>query len=179
MNFRDIFLTFTFNYCKINCLVPSLSNAAPMVHAPINNFHDLPVPNELLTITPATTLETKYSKLVYRKCTVKNENEQAPPELRNKRLIYPDNPFPRNQSLSHSPNKWQPRFTSHNNRNQPCKSTNPNLYISRLAPSRKTFAKKTTPSRGTASGRPQRIAITTIRIARYEKHPLYYSPILC
>jgi hypothetical protein len=48
-----------------------------MVHAPTNDFHDLPVPNESLIITPATTLETKYSRSVYRKCTIENENEQA------------------------------------------------------------------------------------------------------
>jgi hypothetical protein len=50
-----------------------------MVHAPINNFHDLLIPNEPLIITPATILETKYSKSVYRKCTAEDENEQAPP----------------------------------------------------------------------------------------------------
>jgi hypothetical protein len=49
-----------------------------MVHALINDFHDLPVLNELLTIIPAITLETKYSRSVYRKYTAKNENEQAP-----------------------------------------------------------------------------------------------------
>jgi hypothetical protein len=50
-----------------------------MVHAPINDFHDLPVSNEPLTIIPATVLKTKYSKLIYRKCTAENENKQAPP----------------------------------------------------------------------------------------------------
>jgi hypothetical protein len=49
-----------------------------MVHAPTNDFHDLSVPNEPLITTPATILETKYSRSVYRKCTVKDENEQAP-----------------------------------------------------------------------------------------------------
>jgi hypothetical protein len=50
-----------------------------MVHAPINNFHNFPVFNEPLTTTLATILETKYSKSVYRKCTVEDENEQALP----------------------------------------------------------------------------------------------------
>jgi hypothetical protein len=94
MNFRDTFLTFTLNYYKTNCLVPGLSNAAPMVHAPTNNFHDLPVPNEPLTTTPATILETKYSKSVYRKCTVKNENEQAPLNQKTEDLYIPMILFP-------------------------------------------------------------------------------------
>jgi hypothetical protein len=89
MNFRNTFLTFTLDYYKTNCLVPGLNNAAPMVHAPTNNFHDLPVPNEPLITTPATTLETKYSKSVYRKCTIKNENEQAPPNQGTKDLYIP------------------------------------------------------------------------------------------
>jgi hypothetical protein len=80
---------FTLNYYKTNCLVPGLSNAAPMVHASINNFHDLPIPNEPLTITLATTLETKYSKSVYQKCTIENENEQAPPNQGTKDLYIP------------------------------------------------------------------------------------------
>jgi hypothetical protein len=79
MNFRDTFLTFTLDYYKTNCLILGLSNAAPMIHAPTNNFHDFPVSNELLITIPATILETKYSKLVYQKCTIKDENEQAPP----------------------------------------------------------------------------------------------------
>jgi hypothetical protein len=65
-----------------------------MVHAPTNDFHDLPVPNEPLTTTPATTLETKYSKSVYRKCTVKNENEQALPNQETKNLYIPMTLFP-------------------------------------------------------------------------------------
>jgi hypothetical protein len=60
-----------------------------MVHAPTNDFHDLPIPNELLTTTPATILETKYSKSIYRKCTVKNENEQAPPNQGTEDLYIP------------------------------------------------------------------------------------------
>jgi hypothetical protein len=60
-----------------------------MVHAPINNFHNLPVPNEPLTTTPATTLETKYSRSIYRKCTVKDENEQAPPNQGTEDLYIP------------------------------------------------------------------------------------------
>jgi hypothetical protein len=89
MNFRNISLTFTLNYCKTNCLVPGPSNAAPIVHAPINDFHDLPVSNEPLTTTPATTLETKYSKSVYRKCTAEDENEQAPRNQGTKDLYIP------------------------------------------------------------------------------------------
>jgi hypothetical protein len=80
---------FTLDYCKRNCLVPGLSNAAPMVHAPTKDFHDLPVPDEPLTTTPATTLETKYSKSVYRKCTAEDENEQAPPNQGTKDLYIP------------------------------------------------------------------------------------------
>jgi hypothetical protein len=94
MNFRNIFLTFTSDYCKTNCLVPGLSNAALMVHALINNFHNLPVSNEPLITTPTTTLETKYSKSVYRKCTVENENEQAPPNQGTKDLYIPMIFFP-------------------------------------------------------------------------------------
>jgi hypothetical protein len=60
-----------------------------MIHAPIKDFHDLPVPDEPLTIIPATTLETKYSKSVYRKCTAENENEQAPPNRGTKDLYIP------------------------------------------------------------------------------------------
>jgi hypothetical protein len=75
-------------------LVPGLSNATSMVHAPTNDFHDLPVSNEPLTTTPATTLETKYSKSVYQKCTVKNENEQAPPNQGTKDLYIPITLFP-------------------------------------------------------------------------------------
>jgi hypothetical protein len=60
-----------------------------MVHAPTNNFHDLPVPNEPLTTTPAIILETKYSRSIYRKCTIKNENEQAPPNQGTKDLYIP------------------------------------------------------------------------------------------
>jgi hypothetical protein len=89
MNFRDTFFTFALDYCKTNCLVPGLNNAAPMVHAPINNFHDLPVSNEPLTITPAIILKTKYSKSVYRKCTIKDENEQAPPNQGTEDLYIP------------------------------------------------------------------------------------------
>jgi hypothetical protein len=50
-----------------------------MAHAPTNDFHDFPVSNEPLTITPAIILETKYSRSVYRKCTAEDEIEQAPP----------------------------------------------------------------------------------------------------
>jgi hypothetical protein len=89
MNFRNTFLTFTLDYCKTNCLVPGLSNAAPMVHASINDFYDLPVPNEPLITTPATILETKYSRSVYRKCTAKDEIEQAPPNQETKDLYIP------------------------------------------------------------------------------------------
>jgi hypothetical protein len=89
MNFRDTFFIFTLNYCKTNCLVLSLSNAAPMVHAPINNFHDFPIPNESLITTPAAILKTKYSRWVYRKCTIKDENEQAPPNQGTKDLYIP------------------------------------------------------------------------------------------
>jgi hypothetical protein len=60
-----------------------------MVHAPTNDFHDLPVPNEPLTTTPATILETKYSRSIYRKCTIKNENEQAPPNQGTEDLYIP------------------------------------------------------------------------------------------
>jgi hypothetical protein len=60
-----------------------------MVHAPTNDFHDFPVFNELLTITPAIILETKYSKSVYRKCTAKDENEQAPPNQGAENLYIP------------------------------------------------------------------------------------------
>jgi hypothetical protein len=67
MNFRNIFFTFTSNYCRKNCLIPGLSNTAPIIHAPIKNFHNLPVPDETLTTTPAIILETKYSKSIYRK----------------------------------------------------------------------------------------------------------------
>jgi hypothetical protein len=91
VNFRNIFLTFTSDYCKTNCLIPGLSNTAPIVHAPINDFYDLPVPNEPLTTTPATILETKYSKSIYRKCTVKDENEQALPNQGTKDLYIPIN----------------------------------------------------------------------------------------
>jgi hypothetical protein len=94
MNFRNTFFTFTLNYCKTNCLVPGLNNAAPMVHAPINNFHDLPVSNEPLITTSATILETKYSKSVYRKRTVENENEQAPPNQETEDLYIPIILFP-------------------------------------------------------------------------------------
>jgi hypothetical protein len=109
MNFRNTSFTFTLDYCKTNCLIPGLSNAAPMVHAPINNFHDLLIPNEPLTTTPATTLETKYSKSIYRKCTVKNENEQAPPNQGTKDLYIPitlspgTNPF-RIRQINGNPN---------------------------------------------------------------------------
>jgi hypothetical protein len=89
VNFRDTFLTFTLNYCKRNCLVPSLSNAAPIIHAPIKDFHDLPVPDEPSTTTPATILETKYSRSVYRKCTAEDENEQALPNRGTKDLYIP------------------------------------------------------------------------------------------
>jgi hypothetical protein len=77
VNFRDTILTFTLNYCKRNCLVPGLSNAALMVQAPTKDFHDLPVPDEPLTTIPAIILETKYSKSVYQKCTAEDENKQA------------------------------------------------------------------------------------------------------
>jgi hypothetical protein len=60
-----------------------------MIHAPTNDFHDLPVSNEPLTTTPATILETKYSKSIYRKCTIENENEQAPPNQGTKDLYIP------------------------------------------------------------------------------------------
>jgi hypothetical protein len=89
MNFRDTFFTFTLNYCKRNCLVPGLSNAALMVHAPTKDFHDLPIPDEPLTTTPAITLETKYSRSVYRKCTAEDENEQAPPNQGTEDLYIP------------------------------------------------------------------------------------------
>jgi hypothetical protein len=89
MNFRDITLTFTSNYCKKNCLVPGLSNTAPIVQAPTKDFHDLPIPDEPLTTTPATTLETKYSRLIYQKCTAKDENEQALPNQGTKDLYIP------------------------------------------------------------------------------------------
>jgi hypothetical protein len=153
MNFRNTTLTFTLDYCKRNCLVLGLSNAALMIQAPIKDFHDLPVSDEPLTTTFATILETKYSKSVYRKCTAEDENKQAPPEPRNKRLIYPDNPLPRNQPFLYPPNKWQPQLTSHNDRNQPCKSTSSNLYIGKPTPPRKTSSKGTIPFCGTASGK--------------------------
>jgi hypothetical protein len=89
MNFRNTTLTFTLDYCKKNCLVPGLSNAAPMVQAPTKDFHDLPVPDEPSTTTPATILETKYSRSVYRKCTAKDENKQAPPNQGTKDLYIP------------------------------------------------------------------------------------------
>jgi hypothetical protein len=60
-----------------------------MVHAPTNDFHDLPVPNEPLTIIPAIILETKYSRSIYRKCTIEDENEQAPPNQGIKDLYIP------------------------------------------------------------------------------------------
>jgi hypothetical protein len=89
VNFRDIFFTFTLDYCKKKSLVPGLSNAAPMIHAPTKDFDDLLVPDEPSITTPATTLETKYSKSVYRKCTAKDENEQAPPNRGTKDLYIP------------------------------------------------------------------------------------------
>jgi hypothetical protein len=82
------------DYCKTNCLVPGLRNAAPMVHVPTNDFHDLPVPNEPLTIIPAIILETKYSRSVYRKCTIKNENEQALLNQKTENLYIPITFFP-------------------------------------------------------------------------------------
>jgi hypothetical protein len=60
-----------------------------MVHALTNNFHDFPISNELLTTTPAIILETKYSRLIYRKCIVKNENKQAPPNQGTENLYIP------------------------------------------------------------------------------------------
>jgi hypothetical protein len=60
-----------------------------MVHAPTNDFHDLPVPNEPLITTPAITLETKYSKSVYRKCTAEDKNEQALPNQGTEDLYIP------------------------------------------------------------------------------------------
>jgi hypothetical protein len=57
-----------------------------MVQAPTKDFHDFPVPDEPLTITPAIILETKYSKSVYRKCTAEDENKQAPPNQKTKDL---------------------------------------------------------------------------------------------
>jgi hypothetical protein len=89
INFRNTFLTFTLDYYKTNCLVPGLSNAALMVHAPTNDFHDLPVSNELLTITPGIILETKYSRSIYRKYTIEDENEQAPLNQETKDLYIP------------------------------------------------------------------------------------------
>jgi hypothetical protein len=89
VNFRNTFLTFTLDYCKTNFLVPGLSNAAPTVHAPTNDFHNFSIPNEPLITTPATILETKYSKSVYQKCTAKNENEQAPPNQGTEDLYIP------------------------------------------------------------------------------------------
>jgi hypothetical protein len=65
MNFRDIILIFTLDYCKRNCLVSGLSNAAPMVQAPAKDFYDLLIPDEPLTTTPATILKTKYSRSIY------------------------------------------------------------------------------------------------------------------
>jgi hypothetical protein len=65
-----------------------------MVYAPINDFHNLPVSNEFLIITPAITLETKYSKSIYRKCTIKDKNEQAPPNQGTKDLYIPITLFP-------------------------------------------------------------------------------------
>jgi hypothetical protein len=66
-----------------------------MVYAPINDFHDLSVSNEFLTTTPAIILKPKYSRSVYRKYTVKNENEQAPPNQRTKDLYIPIIFFPK------------------------------------------------------------------------------------
>jgi hypothetical protein len=56
---------------------------------PTNNFHDLLIFNEPLTIIPTIILETKYSKSVYRKCTAENENKQAPPNQGTKDLYIP------------------------------------------------------------------------------------------
>jgi hypothetical protein len=109
MNFRDTFLTFTLDYCKTNCLIPGLSNAAPMIHALTNNFYDLLIPNEPLTTIPAIILKTKYSRSIYRKCTIKNENKQAPPNQRTKdlyilmTLFLKTNPF-RIRQINSNPN---------------------------------------------------------------------------
>jgi hypothetical protein len=89
MIFRDTILTFTLDYCKKTCLVPGLNNAAPMVQAPTKDFHDLPIPDEPLTTTLATILETKYSRLIYRECTAEDENKQAPPNQKTKDLYIP------------------------------------------------------------------------------------------
>jgi hypothetical protein len=94
VNFRDTILMFTLDYCKRNCLVPDLSNAALMVQAPTKDFHDLPVPDEPLITTPAIILETKYSKSIYRKCTAKDENKQALPNQRTEDLYIPIIFFP-------------------------------------------------------------------------------------
>jgi hypothetical protein len=80
---------FTLDYCKRNCLVPGLSNAAPMVQAPTKDFYDLPVPDEPLTTTSAIILETKYSRSIYRKCTAEDENKQAPPNQGTEDLYIP------------------------------------------------------------------------------------------
>jgi hypothetical protein len=82
-----------------------------MVHAPTNDFHNLPVPNEPLTTTPATTLETKYSKSVYRKCTAEDENEQAPPNQGTKDLYIP-------MTLSPGTNSFRTRLLRAGSRRQ-------------------------------------------------------------
>jgi hypothetical protein len=65
-----------------------------MVQAPTKDFHDLPVPDEPSTTTPAIILETKYSRLIYRKCTAEDENKQAPPNQGTKDLYIPITLFP-------------------------------------------------------------------------------------
>jgi hypothetical protein len=99
---------FTLDYYKTNCLVLSLNNAAPIIHAPTNDFHDLPIPNEPLITTPATILETKYSRSIYRKCTIKNENEQAPPNQGTEDLyilmtFFPGTNFFRTRQINNNP----------------------------------------------------------------------------
>jgi hypothetical protein len=60
-----------------------------MVHAPTNDFHDFPVSNESLTMISVIILEAKYSRSIYRKCTIKDENEQALPNQGTEDLYIP------------------------------------------------------------------------------------------
>jgi hypothetical protein len=65
-----------------------------MVQAPTKDFHDFPVSDEPSTTTSATILETKYSRSIYRKCTAKDENKQAPPNQGTENLYIPMTFFP-------------------------------------------------------------------------------------